>query len=188
MRVRVAVVWVALLMAGASALAADSVPRGWVMAGSEPKAYRAGVENDGSAYLMSAPSETPKGFGTLMQTINAQQYVGKRVRLRASVRAENVAGWAGLWMRVDEQSHAVGFDNMQDRPIKGTSGWMTYDVVLDVPEGATAIAFGTLMNSTGEVWLKDVQFEVVGTDVATTGKGIASQTLPKEPVNLNFTR
>ena len=84
-------------------------------------------------------------------------------------------------MRVDKQRDPVAFDNMQDRPIKGTTGWQSYAVVLDVPQDATGIAFGILLGGTGAVWLNNVTFEVVGTDVATTGKR-----MPNAPTNLGF--
>jgi hypothetical protein len=125
-----------------------------------------------------------EGFGTLMQEFSAGQYAGKRVRLRASVKAEEVADWAGLWMRVDKGSTAVSFDNMAERPIKGTTTWQDYEVILDVPQDATHIAFGILLSKSGSVWLNGVKFESVGLDVPTTGK--APKRLPEGPINLNF--
>ena len=86
-----------------------------------------------------------------MQEFNAGRYAGKRVRLRASVKAEEVAHWAGLWMRVDKGSAMVSFDNTMDRPIKGTTTWQNYEVILDVPQDATGIAFGILLNKSGSV-------------------------------------
>jgi hypothetical protein len=101
------------------------------------------------------------------------------------VQAKDVTDWAGLWMRVDKAEKMVGFDNMQQRAIRGTLPWTAYDVVLDVPADATGISFGVLLSGPGEVWLNNVQFEVVGTGVDTTGMhGGAS--LPTTPVNLGF--
>jgi hypothetical protein len=158
-------------------------PRGWILTGSKPASYSTGVETEAgraSAYLKSTDPAI-EGFGTLMQMFDAQQYLGKRVRFSGSVKAEGVQKWAGLWMRVDKQKDSVAFDNMQDRPIKGTSGWQSSTVVLDVPQDATAIGLGILLNGTGAVWLNGVSVEVVGTDVATTGKQ-----MPKAPTNLGF--
>ena len=72
-------------------------------------------------------------------------------------------------MRVDKGSQTVEFDNMQDRPLKGTAGWKKFGVVLDVPQDATGVFFVVLLDSAGKVWLSEVKFEVVGTDVPTTG-------------------
>jgi hypothetical protein len=165
------------------AAVAGGAPRGWILAGDKPASYDTGVETDAgraSVYLKSKDAAI-EGFGTLMQMFDAHKYVGKRVRFSGSVKADGVQKSAGLWMRVDKEKDSVAFDNMQDRPIKGTSGWQSYTVVLDVPRDATAIGLGILLGGTGAVWLNRVSFEVVGTDVATTGK----QT-PKTPTNLGF--
>jgi hypothetical protein len=166
-----------------------AVPRGWLLAGSNPRNYETGLDPQASyqgfpsAYL-KAKQSAMEGFGTLMQEFGAAQYAGKRVRLRASVKAEEVGDWAGLWMRVDKGSTVVSFDNMMDRPIKGTTTWQSYEVILDVPQDATGIAFGILLNKSGSVWLNTVKFESVGLDVPTTAK--ASTRLPEGPTNLNF--
>jgi hypothetical protein len=165
------------------------VPKGWLLAGSNPGNYETGLDPQASyrgfpsAYLKAKQSAV-EGFGTLMQEFSAGQYAGKRIRLRASVKAEEVGDWAGLWMRVDKGSRAVSFDNMMDRPIKGTTTWQNYEVILDVPQDATAIAFGILLNKSGSVWLNSVKFESVGLDVPTTAKALTQ--LPEGPTNLNF--
>ena len=171
--------------------AAAAVPFGWLLAGSNPHNYEAGVDPQASyhgspsAYL-KAKQSTLEGFGTLMQDFSAGQYAGRRVRLRASMKTEEVADWAGLWMRVDKGSAVLGFDNMVDQPIKDTTGWRTYEVVLDVPQDATGIAFGILLNKSGSVWLNNVQLDGVGVDVPTTAKAPAR--LPEGPTNLHFER
>jgi hypothetical protein len=119
-----------------------------------------------------------------MQDFRADKYLGKRVRFSAFVKSDGVQSWSGLWMRVDKEKDSVAFDNMQDRAIKGTTGWQKYDVVLDVPQDATGIFFGVLLDGPGTVWLNSTTFEVVGPDVPTTG-GKGSK-LPDGPTNLNF--
>lgn len=164
-------------------------PQGWHLAGSNPENYETGVDSEAKrngfpiAYLKSKPSAT-EGFGTLMQMFSAGKYAGQRIRLSASVKAEEVKDWAGLWMRVDVNSKAFALDNMMDRSIKGSVGWHEYQVVLDVPKDATAVAFGVLVNKSGMVWLNNVRFEVVGTDVPVTAK--AFKETQTGPVNLNF--
>jgi hypothetical protein len=166
-----------------------AVPEGWALAGSNPRNYETAVDPQASyhglpsAYL-KAKQSAMEGFGTLMQEFGASQYAGKRVRLSASVKADEVGDWAGLWMRVDKGTKAVSFDNMMDRPIKGTTTWQNYEVILDVPQDATGIAFGILLNKSGSVWLNSVKFESVGLDVPTTAK--AAMRLPEGPTNLNF--
>jgi len=174
-------------MAGTFKDIADKPPAGWILAGSKPENYKAGIDGQAvfeekpSAYLEAKVQDTG-GFGTLMQSFSAERYIGKRIRLRAWVRSLNATGWAGVWMRVDKASEPVAFDNMESRPVKGTTGWTSYDVVLDVPEGATSISLGVLLNGPGRVWMSGVKFETVGKDVSVTG----GPKVPPGPVNLEF--
>jgi hypothetical protein len=165
------------------------VPQGWYLAGSKPAEYESGVDAQAqynshpSAYLKSKQAAVD-GFGTLMQNFRADQYAGKRVRFTAFVKTEGVQDWAGLWMRVDKGKESVAFDNMQNRPIKGTSGWQQYSVVLDVPQNATGIFFGVLLSGTGAVWMNSVKVESVGLEVPATGS--ATMQNRDHPVNLDF--
>jgi hypothetical protein len=181
-----------LVLCGLSAqapLQTEHAPSGWFLAGNHPTNYRTGVDRSDlhgglpSAYLASLAKGN--GFGTLMQSISAANYVGKRIRLRGWVKSQDVGDWAGLWMRVDKGREAVAFDNMQDRAIKGAQPWTSYDVVLDVPSDATSINFGILLSGTGEVWLNDLSLEVVEVGTPTTGTN-SGATLPQRPVNLGF--
>ena len=63
----------------------------------------------------------------------------------------------------------LSFDNMSDRPIVGTTDWKKYDIVLDVPNNASNIAFGALLSGTGQIWFEKLTFEIVDTSVKTTG-------------------
>ncbi|HWC16256.1 MAG TPA: hypothetical protein VG498_04550 [Terriglobales bacterium] len=177
--------WVCWLQAAA--------PHGWFLAGSKPANYETGIDPEASyhdAHSAFLKSKTPdlenegSGFGTLMQSFRAEQYLGKRVRLTGYIKSAAVREWAGLWMRVDKGSSSVAFDNMQDRAIKGTTDWHRYEVVLDVPKDATGISFGVLLAGPGAVWLNSTSFEVVESDVPTTGRD--GGTLPDRPTNLNF--
>ena len=105
----------------------QGTPKGWFPAGSRPKDYEMSVDRSvahggkASATLKSVSAATA-GFGTLMQTFKADTFRGQRVRMSGYVQSKDVADWAGLWMRVDgTQKEALAFDNMQGRPIKGTS-------------------------------------------------------------------
>jgi hypothetical protein len=180
-------------MLAQSADQTSHAPSGWFLAGSKPASYRTGVDKalmrDGqpSAYLVSVTSE-PDGFGTLMQSISAANYAGKRVRLRASIQSQNIGDWAGIWLRADKGQTAVAFDNMQDRAIKGTQPWSPHDVVLDIPEDATGLSFGVLLTGTGEVWVNHMILEIVDKQTALTSSGPSPKApLAATPVNLSFT-
>ncbi len=178
-------------LTAADAAQPNQPPSGWFLAGDAPANYRTGIDRtmtqngQPSAYLRSSVPVTG-GFGTLMQSISAADYAGKRVQLHGWVRSRDVQDWAGLWMRVDKEHTMVAFDNMQDRPIKGTKEWTPFDVVLDVPADATSISLGILLSGAGEVWMRNLSFEVVGSTVLVTSPRLAPPKLAAHPVNLNF--
>jgi hypothetical protein len=68
-----------------------------------------------------------------------------------------------LWMRIDgaDEARPLAFDNMEDRPIKGSTDWAAHSVVRDVPPDATVIALGALLAGKGHVWWDDVVLEPV---------------------------
>lgn len=179
------------LLLGTISSNAQSVPEGWHIAGSRPSDYTAGTIGDArchgkaSAYLASREG-TSDGFGTLMQTFSAEQFLGKQVRMTGFVRAESVEGRAGLWMRVDGTERAsLSFDNMQQAPIRGTMPWQRYEIVLDVPAESASISFGILLGGKGKVYVDDFSFEEVAPSVETTR---IAKRLPATPVNLAFER
>lgn len=144
-----------------------------------------------SAYLKSITSNS-KEFGNLMQTFVPKTYLGKRLRMTAWVKTKLTSGTAQLWVRVDGERNSDStkpgcFDNMDDRPIKGDTGWNKYSIVVDIPENSTHVWFGLMLIGTGQIWLDDVTVESVGKDVPLTGKYTTS-TSPKkeEPLNLGF--
>ncbi len=160
------------------------------MAGSHPAQYSYEVEPEvvgrRAARIWFTASDSPGGFGTLMQMFKADAYRGKRIRFSAEARTKD-DGWLGLWMRVDGDRHrSLAFDNMQNRALKGTTDWGRHDVVLDIDEGATAVAFGVLLSGRGEGWISGVRFEPVGQEVATTGT--RSGSLADGPENLDFSQ
>jgi hypothetical protein len=166
-----------------------AAPKGWFIAGSKPGEYESGIDElaayngHPSAYL-KAKTPDAQGFGTLMQEFRADHYLGKRVRFSAFVKTQGAQDWAGLWMRVDRGTTQVAFDNMQNRPIKGTTDWRRYDVVLNVAQDATGIFFGVLLAGSGSVWINNAKFEVVGPTVLTTDGDVLLK--PDEPTNLDF--
>lgn len=169
-------------------------PKGWFEAGSSPESYDMGIDagkgQDGeNAATIKSIEKKISGFGTLMQQIKPDKFLGKRIKMTGFVKSDNVKEFAGLWLRVDRGSKPVSFDNMQDRPIEGTTEWKEYEIVLDVPEDATKISYGALLSGTGQIWFDNLAFEIVDKTIATTGSVNSGESLLDtlgEPTNLNF--
>ena len=183
-----------LLLGTMVAMSSFDLPAGWFAAGSKPKSYEMGIDKgagkDGkNAATIKSIEKMIKGFGTLMQQKKPDNYLGKRIKMTGFMKSENVANWAGLWFRVDQagSQQSLSFDNMGDRPIKGTTSWTKYEIVLDIPENASQIAYGALLDGTGQIWFDNIAIEIVNDSVPTTGlqNGKKSAT-QNEPTNLDF--
>ena len=172
----------------------EPVPAPWFISGTHRANYQAGLlpstsasTYDGSRVVQLRLREgvaDAVGFGTLMQSISATRYLGRRVRFAAAIRTHQVSDWAGLWLRIDTAAGTHQIDNMHDRPLTQTTAWQEADVVLDVPEEATSLHFGVLLAGGGAVDLAQPSFEAVATDVPITAK--PQPPLPDEPQALNF--
>jgi hypothetical protein len=141
---------------------------GWFVNGTNAENFRVVHDRDvkqaGSASArLECVAPKDDAFGGIMQSIAPDSLRGKRVRFSALVRTRDVAGWVGLWMRVDRPSErSSAFDNMGDRSIKGNTDWTRYSVVLDVAADASNLSYGLLLaDGAGTAWLDDAAVEIV---------------------------
>ncbi|HKW46906.1 MAG TPA: hypothetical protein VJN70_05655 [Gemmatimonadaceae bacterium] len=154
------------------------VPAGWqaVTDGSGDYTVRSDVaRRDGgqgfAGATIKANIEAPRGSAMLAQSIRADAYRGKRVRLSGYLKTIGVnEGTAVLFMRVDGEGVVQTSDYMQNRPLMLTTDWSRQEIVLDVPRDAIGVTYGFLLSGSGQAWLDDVQIDEVGNDVATTGR------------------
>lgn len=148
-------------------------PLSWFKAGNQRTSYQVEKINENGNFMMSlyATKKSVDGFGTIMQKILADEYRGKRIRYTATIKTEN-AEKCGLWMRTDHEvsKEILAMDNMSDRPIRGTTKWQKYSVVLDIPQEGGLIAYGVLLEGTGKIWIDDYSIEEVDHKVPTTGQ------------------
>lgn len=165
----------------------------WLITGTAPDKYKTGIDRTvfhtgtASAFIQSEEEEfVPDEYATIMQQFRAERFLGKRVRFSAFVKALEVEGWAGLWLRLDGKfSVTLKLDNMQNRPIKGTINWNLYSCVLDVSEETELINIGILLTGKGRVWLDDVSFQEVDRTIPVTDFDIQKK-YPDYPENLDF--
>ncbi|MCP4352085.1 MAG: hypothetical protein GY795_42015 [Desulfobacterales bacterium] len=95
-----------------------------------------------SAYIEFDVSPSAEGYGLLMQSVKAGKYIGKRVRLSAYAKGENVEKWAALWLYIYDSRNRLlthGYENIPT----GASDWKKCSVVLDIPEKSEKITFGS---------------------------------------------
>ena len=167
---------------------------GWTFYASSSGGYQGGLDTavvrsgQRSAFIRSTPSANGRSFGLYYQKLWAGRYRGQRVRLSGYLHPSGGSGWAGMWMRVDpgEGGPSLAFENMQRRPIVGSTEWKEYSFDLEVAPEAEEIHFGTLLVGAGEVWFDDLQLTPVATIVPGAAELRRVRNLPSQPHNLGF--
>jgi hypothetical protein len=152
------------------------IAAGWAADGQNiPGAYRVGTIKvagmAGAEALAIAALPGAEGRGGLVQgAVSVDAWRGKRMRLTARLKSENVDR-LHLWLSVlgpDRQTQMRRHD-MSDRPIRGTTDWRTYEIVMDIPPDATFFNYGFyLEGGKGAAFGDGFTLEAVGPEVAAT--------------------
>ncbi len=141
---------------------ANQTPSQWNNYGGDD--YKAGIDSTvvkEGRYSASLESiKEGKDFKAWGLNIPAT-FGGKKVKLTGYLKTENVSdGHGGLWMRIDPQ---VGFDNMDNRGVTGTTDWKKYEIELDLkPNEATNIVVGGILIGKGKIWIDNLTVTVDG--------------------------
>jgi hypothetical protein len=162
-----------VLLLWGSALAQLSPIPEWFLSGKNRISYQIGLDREvfyaGHASGRIHCLRDCDAFGTIMQSISAAEYAGRRMRFSAWVRAER-GGKPRLWMRVDgEGNRLLAFDNMDKRANGGSFDWRQQAIVLDVPLSAVSINVGLILDSKGAAWMDDAVLEAVDWNTKLTG-------------------
>ena len=126
-------------------------------------------------------------FCTVMQSVEAGPFKGRRIRLAGELRTKDAGSGATIWFRVDGAKGTLLFDNLElqrpDGPLVGTQGWQERTIVFDIPEDAVSLHYGFILKGTGKCWSRIFSLKEVDGGVPTSaGHG---PVLPR-PTNLDF--
>jgi hypothetical protein len=89
---------------------------------------------------------------------------GKRVRVRAMIKADNLTGGARPFAsagRFDEQGK---YTEVKSNTVAGASGsaqWLSYATTIAVPPQADSLEYGVRLDGKGTVWIDDIVLEVL---------------------------
>jgi hypothetical protein len=155
------------------------IAAGWGVEGQDRRgAYRRGTTKvegmTGPEVLVVAANPGATGMGGMARNApSITPWQGKRVRLSARLASTDVEQLR-MWLRVegrDRRTH-VRLYNMVDAPIRGTTGWKTYDIVMDVPRDAAALTYGFfIFGGKGKAFGEAFTLEEVGPEVAIGPRG-----------------
>jgi serine/threonine protein kinase len=99
-------------------------------------------------------------FGSMMQRCQAGHLAGRRVRFEGRLRTEDIGRRAGLWLRADGAAGALSFDNMRDRPVRGSTRWASYSIEVDLPPRTSWLNYGILFVGSGRLWCENLRLSV----------------------------
>ncbi|HTR42376.1 MAG TPA: sigma-70 family RNA polymerase sigma factor [Pseudomonadales bacterium] len=98
-----------------------------------------------------------------MQYIVGDQSVlyGKRIRVTFWLKTREVHGWAGTFVIIlGMDGRHMQYDDMSDRPVRGTSGWQQYEIITDLPKEPCIIYLGPDLYGPGELWADDFRIDL----------------------------
>ena len=115
----------------------------------------------GTCILFQNMEVRSNDFGSLMQRCPAKYLAGKVIRFEGEVKTKNITGWAGLWLRADGDTiPTLFFDNMNNRPIRGTTAWKRYVIDAQLPEETAWLNYGIVLSGRGMMWADNFHLSV----------------------------
>jgi hypothetical protein len=165
---------------------ADPAPAGWRLSVTPEDGVVAGIDSgvfhQGRRSAVLARTAGEDGIVSLRQSFRPDSLRGKRIRLTAWGRTQDIENRAFIWLRVDgkEIEDILAFDNMWDRPLQGTSDWSRYEIVVDVAPQASSVIFGAYLMGKGALWVDDFVIEPVGQDVVVTDAVAIRESMPRD--------
>src|SRR5262245_27060464 len=120
------------------------VPEGWNGVPPGTFAVDGQTKHGGQWALRIERNDTSPNAFTAVSKMIPIDFAGTTLELRGFLRTEDVSEFAGLWMREDDDSGSVAFDNMQRRQLNGTTAWAEYSITLPLQKAAKRLVFGVL--------------------------------------------
>ena len=116
--------------------------------------YRAAAE--GRSAVLSSAAAKPRGSAVLAQSIFADDYRGLTVTFGGEVRAEDVAGQAGLRLELMRKGWRIDAGRRVERTVDvaGSQDWSRREITVTVPQETDVIRFGITLAGRGRVWLR----------------------------------
>jgi hypothetical protein len=174
-RLRLVPTWLGTIGLSCLVAATTTPPPHWFISGESAQAMKeySGAIDHSNAYegsgsgLLKSISDAAHD-GTLAQVSSAAAYRGKRLKMSAFLRSNEVAQRAGLWIRADDvNGTTVAFRNCfsplaPQSFVVGNTEWRAVEISIDVPDDAVTLSYGVQLIGTGEVWIDSVAFDVIG--------------------------
>jgi len=170
-------------------LIAQISPKGWSKSGTGAGSYIMKIKaneglNNSNALVLEASKENILGSGAVIQTINASNYTGKRIKLSAFIKTENVKEFACLIL-CSQNNLADFWENTsvyEDKKtfLKGNHNFKKIECYLNVNYNFGNLVLGAMIKGEGKIWLDNFKIEIL------ENLPDSVQIYSKEPQNTEF--
>lgn len=93
-------------------------------------------------------------------------FSGKTIRLEGHIKLQRVEqGGAGLMLRLDGPNGQIAYDQMDSRPLSGSSLWQNVSIEMPYVEATKYIYVGVVHTGTGTAWFDDLQVYIDGENI-----------------------
>jgi hypothetical protein len=129
----------------------------WTLVATRPNVFtlrlNGAAERLDSDIVLSSDSAPVGAFGQAEFGQPITPGKAKRVRVIAQLRPGQIRVSAALWVRADRKDRPI-VTEYAAIPVRGTSDWQQQETELVVPDSATAIVYGVLLQGPGSVSLR----------------------------------
>jgi RNA polymerase sigma factor (sigma-70 family) len=118
------------------------------------------AQHDGHVSTVISSNTAPeKGQGFYVRDDrSAAQYVGRRIRIRAWIKSQDLQKGSGLFClayggRNGANKMLAADDQQAHLPVKGTTDWKQYEITMTVPQDTQTLEMGFVLNGKGKIWV-----------------------------------
>jgi RNA polymerase sigma factor (sigma-70 family) len=108
-----------------------------------------------------AYKKTDNSSSTRYFVTSSSVLYGKHIRITGWLKAKDVRGWGSAFVIIlGISGRHLQYDDMSNRPIRGTTDWQQIEIVTDLPDEMCIIYFGPDLYGPGELWGDDFQIDL----------------------------
>ena len=119
--------------------------------------------------VRSAKQYTDNSSSLRYFVANGSPLLGQRIRVTAWLKTSDARNWASAFVIILGKNNLhLAYDDMSDRPIRGTTDWQQVELVTDLPNEPCTVYFGPDLYGPGELWGDDFQIAIAPRDTPIT--------------------
>jgi RNA polymerase sigma factor (sigma-70 family) len=142
-----------------------------------------------------AYKKTDNSSSTRYFVMGSSILYGKHIRITGWLKAKDVRGWGSAFVIIlGISGRHLQYDDMSNRPVRGTTDWQRIEIVTDLPDEMCIIYFGPDLYGPGELWGDDFQIDLAPAGAPSTDDrnwritGESDPTVYSEATDHNVTR